>query len=322
MQQMETRGSRKECIRRRVNDVGKDDVEELRSLFEKIVWNFCKDSGGMEEVDPFPPYLSDDKRVDLLKLFEAVRIRGGCKRIYDTGMWDSIAVELGGSCGVLEVIYMKYLNELDQRLAEILSAEGSQIAKGSTEISLAQLKSKALEAKSKGIGDHKLRLKEAASNNNSGMADADKNDLDSMIKEFAMVLLGRGATSDYHDNDKNALNSKTGAINTGVGSRKRKRGCMDDMFKWVTRIAKHPMKSAAEISQKSSAYYTQSLLARQVLFVKGPEAGKENSQVQVIKYCTSFRKLQNMSLLSLSFLITFKFFFLFISMTLMDNTAN
>lgn len=303
VRQRGTRRSRKECIGtawtgKKVNGGGIDDFKELRVLFDKIVLSLCKDLYGKEEVDLFPPCLSDGRRVDLLKFFEAVRMRGGYKQVNEKGMWDSIAVELGLSCGVLEVIYLKYLNELDQRLSKILSAKGSQIAKGSSTKSLDHLTLKALDAKSKVFVDKKLRLKEAASSSKSNIADADRNDLNLMIMEFAQVLLGGGSTSD----------SKTGAITTGVGSRKRKRGSMHDLLNWVIRSAKHPVKSAAEINQKSFAFYGQSLLARQVLFVKGPEGGKENSQVQVI-ISTSCRKLQYLSLLFIHFLNTFKSFF-------------
>ncbi|CAM8924973.1 unnamed protein product [Rhodiola kirilowii] len=287
-----SKGSGKECSGRKVNE-GEKDVEKLRCLFDQIIRVLCKDSDAEDKVESFLPLLSDGRSVDLFRLYEAVWMRGGCNRVCKEGLWDSVAVELGLGYGVkrgLKLIFVKYLDELDHRVSQILKVRRSRVRKESSAKNLDIWNSKLIEVKSNVNGfDDKWSGKEVdrtefESSGTSVHVEPERGDLDPKIMEFARklsrhwkIMQAECAKSNSRDNDEKvvSLNLKTVSANIGLGSRKRKRESVHSMLKWVTRIAKHPMKSAADINHKSKEYYAQTLLARRVLFVKGPDGGKE-----------------------------------------------
>uniref|UniRef100_A0A7N0V001 ARID domain-containing protein n=1 Tax=Kalanchoe fedtschenkoi TaxID=63787 RepID=A0A7N0V001_KALFE len=133
-------GSRRDRIRRKVKE--SRDVEEMRALFDQIISILCKNSIGgsgsgggddRDKVEPFPPLLSTGKGVDLFKLYQAVRARGGCIRVCRNGWWHRVAAELDVSdCSKrrLKPIYMKYLDELDRRVSEVLQVKKLKVGRG------------------------------------------------------------------------------------------------------------------------------------------------------------------------------------------------
>uniref|UniRef100_A0A7N0U624 ARID domain-containing protein n=2 Tax=Kalanchoe fedtschenkoi TaxID=63787 RepID=A0A7N0U624_KALFE len=272
------------------------DVVEMRGLFDQINLILCRDliggAGGDGVVEAFPPVLSDGRVVDLFELYEAVRARGGCARVCKKGWWHCVAAELDLSdCfkRSLRPIYMKYLDELDRRVHE---ANKTEVAKGADK-NPDLLSSNVVEAESKvdAFGVVRRRKEGGVAQVESEGGDSE---LDSMIKEFARKLsrlrkkkLPQGGgqknqkkKKNSRDNDEKSVKSKTVCASTEPGHRKRKRESVHGLLKWVTRVAKNPMKYAAEVHNRSKGYYAESLSARQALSVKRTDGSKEKSPSQ------------------------------------------
>ncbi|XP_076891670.1 AT-rich interactive domain-containing protein 2-like [Bidens hawaiensis] len=89
-------------------------TDRLRSLFDQVLWSINKDV-----IWGFPPRLSDGVEADLFTLFWVVRKIGDYELVSKNELWEFVAKECGlGTAHVasLQLIYIKYLKELDQWL--------------------------------------------------------------------------------------------------------------------------------------------------------------------------------------------------------------
>ncbi|XP_071708119.1 AT-rich interactive domain-containing protein 2-like isoform X2 [Rutidosis leptorrhynchoides] len=96
------------------------DVNELRALFDQVLSFFLKEvSVNRNLFRPFPPKLGDGHHADLFKLFLTVRRIGSYELVSETNLWEFVARECGLEIELvasLKLIYIKYLEELDQWL--------------------------------------------------------------------------------------------------------------------------------------------------------------------------------------------------------------
>ncbi|KAH6836177.1 hypothetical protein C2S53_020012 [Perilla frutescens var. hirtella] len=98
--------------------------QRLRSLFDQVVVAFLRNKSGGKCHRPIPALCGDGRPVDLFKLFWLVRKFGGYDSVSRNNLWGFVSEECGLGCGVivsLKLIYMNYLNELDQWLQQVFS---------------------------------------------------------------------------------------------------------------------------------------------------------------------------------------------------------
>lgn len=98
--------------------------QRLRSLFDQVVVAFLRDKSAGKCHRPIPALCGDGRPVDLFKLFWLVRKFGGYDTVSRNKLWGFVSEECGLGCGVIasvKLIYMSYLNELDQWLQLVFS---------------------------------------------------------------------------------------------------------------------------------------------------------------------------------------------------------
>lgn len=106
-----------ECIP--MENEGCDDSDgykiDLRSLFDQVLSIFLEEISGRGIFRPSSAVFANGQSVDLFKLFQVVKGRGGYDWVSKKGLWDFVAEDLGLGCGFtasLKLIYFKYLSEL------------------------------------------------------------------------------------------------------------------------------------------------------------------------------------------------------------------
>lgn len=98
--------------------------QRLGSLFDQVVIAFLRDKSAGKCLRPIPALCGDGRPVDLFKLFWLVRKFGGHEAVSRNDLWGFISEECGLGCSVvasIKLIYMNYLNELDQWLQQVFS---------------------------------------------------------------------------------------------------------------------------------------------------------------------------------------------------------
>ncbi|PIN15311.1 hypothetical protein CDL12_12052 [Handroanthus impetiginosus] len=98
--------------------------ERLRSLFDQVLVAFMREKSASKRIRPIPALCGDGRPVDLFKLFWVVRKIGGHETVSRKNLWGFVSEECGLGIGVIpsiKLIYMKYLNELDQWLRQASS---------------------------------------------------------------------------------------------------------------------------------------------------------------------------------------------------------
>lgn len=98
--------------------------QRLGSLFDQVVVAFLRDKSAGKCLRPIPALCGDGRPVDLFKLFWLVRKSGGYETVSRNDLWGFISEECGLGFGVIasiKLIYMNYLNELDQWLQQVFS---------------------------------------------------------------------------------------------------------------------------------------------------------------------------------------------------------
>ncbi|XP_062000089.1 AT-rich interactive domain-containing protein 1 [Rosa rugosa] len=93
--------------------------DKLRSWFDQFLGVFLKEICTRDSLRPLPPMLGNGQRVDLFKLFWAVRKKGGFDCVSDSGVWDFVAGECGLGLslgGAVKLVYTKYLYLLERLL--------------------------------------------------------------------------------------------------------------------------------------------------------------------------------------------------------------
>ncbi|KAI3453731.1 hypothetical protein Pfo_010394 [Paulownia fortunei] len=98
--------------------------ERLRNLFDQVLLSFMRERSASKCIRPIPAICGDGRAVDLFKLFWIVRKIGGHDTVSRHNLWGFVSEECGLGFGVIpsiKLIYMKYLNELDQWLQQVFS---------------------------------------------------------------------------------------------------------------------------------------------------------------------------------------------------------
>ncbi|KAL4567070.1 hypothetical protein LXL04_022641 [Taraxacum kok-saghyz] len=101
---------------------------KLTKSFNQIVFTFSRQICQSNCFAPFPPMLGDGKPIDLLTLYLCVREKGGYESVSRNGNWDLVATEIGfnsNDSSNLEVVYVKYLESLEQWFCKIVSDKES-----------------------------------------------------------------------------------------------------------------------------------------------------------------------------------------------------
>ncbi|KAL6130965.1 hypothetical protein ACLB2K_069343 [Fragaria x ananassa] len=116
--------------------------DKLRSWFDQFLGVLLREICAKDSARPLPPMLGNGQRVDLFKLFWAVRKKGGFDCVSDNGVWDLVAGEcrLGSSLGgAVKLVYSKYLYLVDRLLENrdlewSLGSSGSDLKKQLTDL--------------------------------------------------------------------------------------------------------------------------------------------------------------------------------------------
>ncbi|KAK6918361.1 ARID DNA-binding domain [Dillenia turbinata] len=101
--------------------------EKLRCSFDRFLSAFLKQVSSSTCFRPLPPMLGNGKSVDLFKLFLVVKQKGGYGAVCRNGLWELVAEETGLDSGVesaLKLVYVKYLDSLDQWLKRVFGDNG------------------------------------------------------------------------------------------------------------------------------------------------------------------------------------------------------
>ncbi|EYU38330.1 hypothetical protein ABFS82_05G104700 [Erythranthe guttata] len=137
--------------------------ERLRSLFDQVLVAFMREKSASKCVRPTPVLCGDGRRVDLYKLFWVVRKIGGYDTVSRNNLWGFVSEECGLGLGVMipsvKLIYMKYLNELDEWLGQVFSKRFFEDGYSRLVQNL-DLLSHELESRSRGLSDKQKRRKD------------------------------------------------------------------------------------------------------------------------------------------------------------------
>ncbi|KAA8522427.1 hypothetical protein F0562_013212 [Nyssa sinensis] len=242
-------------------DDSKDRIDRLRSLFDQVLSVFLTDVSGKKCVRPIPALLGDGRSVDLFKLFWLVRKNGGFDSVSKNCLWAFVAKECELDVGVvpsLKLIYLKYLDELDQWLLRVFR-DKSLGCRENELVGKLDLLSLELEREFRGLLPDGQQLKnkdpkpdEFESNKNVEYIDLD-NDKNEMHMSAARNI------NNLHDNAEGIINDDDDDENFSVhygnsfvvsdasvakqvsNSQKRKRESLSlsEMLDWVIEVAKH-----------------------------------------------------------------------------------
>ncbi|WOG81260.1 hypothetical protein DCAR_0100405 [Daucus carota subsp. sativus] len=99
-----------------------DCKDDLESLFDQVIPIFLREISVDNCARPLPAMLSNGQPVNLFQLFCVVKRNGGFCNVSENGMWGLVAEGCGFSpvlMSSIELVYIKYLNELDGWLRKI-----------------------------------------------------------------------------------------------------------------------------------------------------------------------------------------------------------
>uniref|UniRef100_A0A5B7AZW1 Putative AT-rich interactive domain-containing protein 2 isoform X1 n=1 Tax=Davidia involucrata TaxID=16924 RepID=A0A5B7AZW1_DAVIN len=274
-----------------------DSKDRLRSLFDQVLSVFLEEVSGKKCGRPIPALLGDGRSVDLFKLFWVVRKSGGFDSVSKNGLWAFVAKECELDIGVvasLKLIYLKYLDELDQWLRRV-SREKSLGYGESEVVGKLDLLSLELETEFRGLLSDGQQLKnkdgkpnEFESNKNGEYIDLDND------KNEKMHMLAAGNINKLHDNAEGIINdddenfcvdddnsfvvSDASVAKQVFNSRKRKRESLSlpGMLDWLIQVAKNSDAPAIGTIPECSKwkehgrkeFWAQVLLVREALLIR------------------------------------------------------
>ncbi|GAA0160255.1 hypothetical protein LIER_16849 [Lithospermum erythrorhizon] len=96
--------------------------KKLGGIFVRFLSLLYREVYGDFVLRPMPPIIGAGENVDLLRLFFAVRERGGYDEVSKNGVWSLVARECGYGSSViasLKLVYVKYLDVLNRWLEKI-----------------------------------------------------------------------------------------------------------------------------------------------------------------------------------------------------------
>ncbi|KAI7989445.1 AT-rich interactive domain-containing protein 2 [Camellia lanceoleosa] len=260
-----------------VKDGNVDDCDErLRSLFDQVLLVFLREIYGEKCIRPIPALLGDGHPADLFNLFWVVWKIGGYDSVSRNGFWDFVAEECrldGGLIASVKLVYMMYLNELDQLLRTI--CRDKRLGSGESDVG-------------EKLGLLLLELqKEFRSLLYDDEQDVKKKDgelveLESRKMGNTMIWISI-RKSKINASDKTVVNQ----VSTSM-KRKRESLSFSGMVNWVTEVAKHPDDPAIgrvpECSKwndySSDEFWVQALLARNALLTRHVNSNTKESPLQ------------------------------------------
>ncbi|PSS04190.1 AT-rich interactive domain-containing protein [Actinidia chinensis var. chinensis] len=265
-----------------------DCSERLKGLFDQVLLVFLREVSREKRVRPIPALLGNGQPVDLFKVFWVVWKRGGYDLVSRNRKWGCVIAECGFDWGMMacvKLIYLKYLNELDQWLQGDFKDE--RLGSGESEIDeklgilLLELQEefkglfcKGQDAKRRQIGkcdDLGVSKRElvfpAARDINEVQVNSEKSQKNIDDDEFFCA----------NDENNTVVSEMTVALKVYT-SQKRKRESLSwlGMLNWVTDAAKHSNDPAIGRIPDSSKWkdysnkelWAQALLAREVLLTR------------------------------------------------------
>lgn len=204
--------------------------------------------------------IGDVKSIDPLKLFLAVREKGGYESVTKNGLWDLVAEETG--LGVLgcsaKLNYVKYLDILETIFQNIVQNKGSEdCVTDSSMIIDTNLMEMDRQSQEKGLDSLHL--------NCTGD--------DSFCSKNVVVYSGESGNLKNTTDGDLEISSDT---SVSVSNRKRKRECDIRMLHWVLEVAKDPCNLGLEPLPESSKWksfgneqiWKQVVLAREDMILK------------------------------------------------------
>lgn len=196
-----------------------DGSDDLRGVFERVLWLFLTELHSVREGRPVPVILGDGRVVDLFKLYLAVRGRGGYRSVTS---WPSVAEEVGldsVTVPALKLVYSMYLDDMDRWLREALD----EVTPPEKEV---------------------LRLEIEVKKEDNGVVPSTPNGqkTDGLCRpsssgtkrEQFLTHVRRGG----HKLDFDSVSEVE--FGNGSFSLKRKKGNLEDMLNWIKCVAKKP----------------------------------------------------------------------------------
>ncbi|XP_057510579.1 AT-rich interactive domain-containing protein 2-like [Actinidia eriantha] len=265
-----------------------DCSERLKGLFDQVLLVFLREMSGEKRVRPIPALLGNGQPADLFKLFLVVWKRGGYDSVSRNRKWGCVIAECGFDLGMMacvKLVYLKYLNKLDQWLRWAFKDERLGSGEGEIDEKLGILLLE-LQEEFKGLlyNGRDAKRKQYGKYDDLGVA---KRELIFPAARDINEVYGKAEKSPKHidDDEKFCANDENNvvALDTTVAmqvytSQKRKRESLSllGMLNWVTDVAKHSNDSAIGRipdtfkwkDYSSKELWVQALLAREVLLTR------------------------------------------------------
>ncbi|CAN4127340.1 unnamed protein product [Withania somnifera] len=97
--------------------------KRLKNLFDQVLGAFVSEGSEGKCLRPFPVSNGNGQPLDLFKLYWIVRKIGGYELVSSKKLWDYVAVYCGldiGAVAIVKLVYVKYLNEFDHWLRQLI----------------------------------------------------------------------------------------------------------------------------------------------------------------------------------------------------------
>ncbi|PSS11390.1 AT-rich interactive domain-containing protein [Actinidia chinensis var. chinensis] len=265
-----------------------DCSERLKGLFDQVLLVFLREVSGEKCVRPIPALLGNGQPADLFKLFLVVWKRGGYDSVSRNRKWGCVIMECGFDWGMMacvKLVYLKYLNELDQWLRWAFKDERLGSGEGEIDEKLGILLLE-LQEEFKGLlyNGRDAKRKQNGKYDDLGVA---KRELIFPAARDINEVYDNAEKSPKHidDDEKFCANDENNVVvlDTTVAmqvytSQKRKRESLSllGMLNWVTDVAKHSNDPAIGRIPDTSKWkdysskelWVQALLAREVLLTR------------------------------------------------------